>query len=45
MQVPNTPIELMFKEVRRAVREETKNQQTPWENSSLIGNFYFSVKK
>ena len=45
MQTPNLPVELMFKEVRRAVREETKNQQTPWENTSLSGNFYFSVKK
>jgi len=45
MQTPNLPVELMFKEVRRAVREETRNQQTPWENTSLSGNFYFSVKK
>jgi uncharacterized caspase-like protein len=45
MQMPNTPIELMFKEVRRSVREETKNTQTPWENTSLSGDFYFSVKK
>jgi osmotically-inducible protein OsmY len=45
MQTPNLPVELMFKEVRRAVREETKNQQTPWENTSLSGNFYFSTKK
>jgi len=45
MQTPNLPVELMFKEVRRAVREETKNQQTPWENTSLSGNFYFKVQK
>jgi len=45
MQVPNLPIEQVFKNVRRAVQEETKNQQTPWENTSLSGDFYFSVKK
>jgi uncharacterized caspase-like protein len=45
MQTPNLPVELMFKEVRRAVRQETKNQQTPWENTSLSGNFYFKVEK
>ena len=45
MQVPNTPIEQVFKQVRRAVQDETKNQQTPWENTSLSGDFYFSVRK
>jgi hypothetical protein len=43
MQQPNKPIEQVFKEVRRAVQEETKNQQTPWENTSLSGDFYFRV--
>jgi len=45
MQQPNKPIEQVFKEVRRAVQEETKNQQTPWENTSLSGDFYFKVQK
>ena len=45
MQQPNKPIEQVFKEVRRAVQEETKNQQTPWENTSLSGDFYFRVRK
>ena len=45
MQIPNLPIEQVFKQVRRAVQQETKNQQTPWENTSLSGDFYFSVKK
>jgi len=44
MQTPNRPIEQVFKEVRRAVQEETKNQQTPWENTSLSGDFYFRVQ-
>jgi hypothetical protein len=45
MQQPNKPIEQVFKEVRRAVQEETKNQQTPWENTSLSGDFYFKVQR
>lgn len=43
MQKPNMPIELVFKEVRRSVQAETKNQQTPWENTSLSGDFYFKT--
>ena len=43
MQLPNKPIEQVFKEVRRAVQTETNNQQTPWENTSLSGDFYFKV--
>ena len=45
MQTPNKPIEQVFKEVRRAVQDETKNQQTPWENTSLSGDFYFKVQR
>jgi hypothetical protein len=45
MQTPNLPIEQVFKQVRRAVQLETKNQQTPWENTSLSGDFYFRVNK
>jgi uncharacterized caspase-like protein len=45
MQTPNKPIELVFKEVRRAVQDETKNLQTPWENTSLSGDFYFKIQK
>ena len=45
MQSPNKPIEQLFKEVRRAVQEETKYQQTPWENTSLSGDFFFKVQR
>lgn len=45
MQIPNLPIEQVFKQVRRAVQTETKNQQTPWENTSLSGDFYFRTNK
>ena len=41
IQTPDMPIELMFKEVRRLVLEETKNEQVPWDNSSLVGDFVF----
>jgi hypothetical protein len=43
IQQPDLPIELMFKEVRRMVIEETKGEQVPWDNSSLVGNFSFRV--
>ena len=41
IQQQNTPIEQVFKDVRRMVVEQTKGEQVPWENSSLIGNFVF----
>jgi hypothetical protein len=41
IQQQNTPIEQVFKDVRRMVVEQTKGEQIPWENSSLIGNFVF----
>lgn len=34
-------IEQVFKQVRIAVVEETKGAQVPWENSSIMGDFYF----
>lgn len=41
MQTPNVPIEQVLKDVRRQVLAETKGEQVPWENSSLIGDFVF----
>ncbi len=41
INVPDVPVELVFKEVRRAVQVETRNTQTPWENTSLSNDFYF----
>jgi len=35
------PLEQAFKQVRLSVREATRDVQTPWESSSLTGNFYF----
>ena len=39
---PNQQIEAFFKEVRRKVKEKTQEKQTPWENSSLIDDFFFN---
>jgi osmotically-inducible protein OsmY len=45
IQTPDVPIELMFKEVRRLVLEDTKNEQVPWDNSSLVGDFVFKKSR
>jgi len=42
MQIPGLSIEQMFKKVRVSVEVQTNNQQTPWEESSLRGEFYFN---
>jgi hypothetical protein len=42
---PNTPIEQVFKRVRSAVIDETKGDQIPWDSSSLVGDFFFTLKK
>jgi hypothetical protein len=41
---PGLSIEQVFKSVRQKVMAETGNRQTPWEESSLTGDFYFSEK-
>ena len=38
---PGLKLEDVFKRVRVEVEEATRGQQTPWENSSLRGEFYF----
>ncbi len=39
--LPGLPVEEIFKQVRIAVTNETHDKQTPWESSSLTGDFYF----
>jgi uncharacterized caspase-like protein len=39
--MPGLSIEEVFKRVRISVRQSTANKQTPWESSSLTGDFYF----
>ncbi len=43
MEIPNIKIEDFLKKVRAQVREQTKSQQTPWESTSLEGDFYFHL--
>jgi uncharacterized caspase-like protein len=42
MTEPNLPLELMFKQVRLAVEQDTNGQQIPWELSSLRENCTFN---
>jgi len=42
MKIPGQTIERTFKNVRVSVEKQTGNQQTPWEESSLKGDFYFT---
>ena len=45
MRQPDLPIEQVFKLVRRNVMEETKGEQIPWDNSSLVGDFVFKKSR
>jgi hypothetical protein len=42
MQAPGLGIENVFKQVRISVRKLTNGKQTPWESSSLTGDFFFN---
>ncbi len=41
INIPNQTIEQTFKKVRVSVVQDSNGQQVPWENSSLLGEFYF----
>lgn len=41
MLLPGLPIEMALKRVREGVVQQTEHKQTPWESSSLIGDFCF----
>jgi hypothetical protein len=43
IKVPDLPVEIMFKRVREAVERETRKLQTPWDSSSLKGDFAFNT--
>ena len=43
LQQPGLAVEEVFKQVRAAVRRASNNQQTPWENTALEGQFYFKA--
>jgi hypothetical protein len=42
IKVPDLPVEIMFKRVREGVERETRKLQTPWDSSSLKGDFAFN---
>lgn len=42
MRVPDRPIEVTFREVRRQVVERTSGDQVPWNSSSLLDTFSFA---
>lgn len=44
INVPGLPIEEFFKNVRTLVEIKSNKAQTPWESTSLKGNFYFRMK-
>ncbi|MBX2966771.1 MAG: caspase family protein [Cyclobacteriaceae bacterium] len=41
MNKPNRTIEQVFKEVRANVLKQSHERQNPWENSNIVGDFYF----
>jgi len=43
IQQPGLPVEEVFKQVRSSVRKDSNNQQTPWENTALEGQFFFKA--
>jgi hypothetical protein len=43
IRVPDQPAEIMFKRVREGVERETRKLQTPWDSSSLKGDFTFNA--
>lgn len=45
MATPNVKIENVFKKVRIDVVKDSGKKQTPWESSSLMGDFYFHSDK
>lgn len=45
MLVPDRPIEVTFREVRREVVELTNGDQVPWDSSSLLETFNFATTR
>lgn len=44
MKIPGLTLEEVFKTVRIRVSSLSRGEQIPWENSSLMGDFFFSTK-
>jgi len=45
IKVPDMPVEVLFRKVREGVERETKRLQTPWELSSVKGDFVFNATR
>jgi formylglycine-generating enzyme required for sulfatase activity len=43
IQTKQLPLELLFRQVRVEVMNETGNKQVPWDSSSLTGEFFFKT--
>ncbi|MEX0305224.1 MAG: caspase domain-containing protein [Leisingera sp.] len=43
IMLPGAPVEQVFKQVRRAVLEQSGGSQTPWDTSSLVSDFVFAA--
>jgi len=43
INTPNQPVELMLKDVKEEVANETNGNQLPWYESSITGNFCFKT--
>ncbi len=45
MKKEGLPLEMVFKDVIKQVKKETRGQQIPWVSSSVDGDFYFTKKE
>ncbi len=45
IEIPSITIIQLFQNVRSLVTEKSNDQQTPWESTSLVGDFYLNPKK
>lgn len=45
LRIPNQKIEDVLKNTRKGVAADSKDEQIPWDSSSLTGDFYFKVSK
>ena len=43
IKIPDMPVEVLFRKVREGVERDTKRLQTPWELSSIKGDFVFNA--
>ena len=44
IKTPGLAVELMLKRVRQEVQQKTQGEQSPWEQSNLVGEFAFKLR-